>query len=123
MIAQVEDGLSSLRLDWNNPAIEFYRQIGASFLDQWRTMKSPKASGRCRQRGKLLPESTDKRPHHRRGAGRIEAAWQCARQTFPSNFSEIRPTRSTPAHQTADFAELVCSNSLNPTARIQRPGY
>src|SRR3979411_1358781 len=24
----------------------------------------------------------------------------------------MRPVRSTPAHQTADFAELVCSNSL-----------
>src|SRR5208282_1059569 len=25
---------------------------------------------------------------------------------------EMRPVRSTPAHQTSDFAELVCSNSL-----------
>jgi len=40
MIAQVENcfGVRWQVLDWNNPAIEFYRQIGASFLDQWRTI-------------------------------------------------------------------------------------
>jgi GNAT superfamily N-acetyltransferase len=40
MIAQVENcfGVRWQVLDWNNPAIEFYRQIGASFLDEWKTI-------------------------------------------------------------------------------------
>jgi GNAT superfamily N-acetyltransferase len=25
-------------LDWNTPAIEFYRQLGANFLDEWKTV-------------------------------------------------------------------------------------
>jgi hypothetical protein len=25
-------------LDWNTRAIEFYRRIGAEFLDEWRTV-------------------------------------------------------------------------------------
>src|SRR5258708_40263981 len=40
------------------------------------------------------------------------AAWQCARRGVEVEVFEMRPQRSTPAHQTADFAELVCSNSL-----------
>jgi GNAT superfamily N-acetyltransferase len=26
-------------LDWNTPAIEFYRAMGAEFLDEWRTVR------------------------------------------------------------------------------------
>src|SRR6266567_6936477 len=46
------------------------------------------------------------------GLAGSEAAWQCARRGVPVELCEMRPVRSTPAHQTADFAELVCSNSL-----------
>ncbi len=46
------------------------------------------------------------------GLAGSEAAWQCARRGFDVELFEMRPVRSTPAHQTADFAELVCSNSL-----------
>src|SRR5713101_725021 len=46
------------------------------------------------------------------GLAGSEAAWQCARRGIPVELWEMRPVRSTPAHQTADFAELVCSNSL-----------
>src|SRR6266567_3307667 len=46
------------------------------------------------------------------GLAGCEAAWQCARRGVPVELCEMRPVRSTPAHQTADFAELVCSNSL-----------
>ena len=51
---------------------------------------------------------------HVLGAGLAgsEAAWQIARAGLPCVLSEMRPVRSTEAHQTADFAELVCSNSL-----------
>src|SRR6202047_1194656 len=46
------------------------------------------------------------------GLAGSEAAWQCARRGMAVELCEMRPVRSTPAHQTADFAELVCSNSL-----------
>ena len=44
------------------------------------------------------------------GLAGSEAAWQCARRGFDVELFEMRPVRSTPAHQTADFAELVCSD-------------
>jgi GNAT superfamily N-acetyltransferase len=39
-IAQQEDcfGLRWEVLDWNTSAIEFYRKLGATFLDEWRTL-------------------------------------------------------------------------------------
>ena len=46
------------------------------------------------------------------GLAGSEAAWQCARRGLAVELYEMRPVRSTPAHQTAHFAELVCSNSL-----------
>jgi methylenetetrahydrofolate--tRNA-(uracil-5-)-methyltransferase len=41
-----------------------------------------------------------------------EAAWQIARAGHRVRLFEMRPTRRTPAHQTDDLCELVCSNSL-----------
>src|ERR1700733_10636472 len=35
--------------------------------------------------------------------------------------SEMRPVRSTEAHQTSDFAELVCSNSLKSESENSAP--
>ena len=46
------------------------------------------------------------------GLAGCEAAWQCARRGVAVELYEMRPVRSTPAHQTGEFAELVCSNSL-----------
>ncbi|HEX4784811.1 MAG TPA: methylenetetrahydrofolate--tRNA-(uracil(54)-C(5))-methyltransferase (FADH(2)-oxidizing) TrmFO [Candidatus Sulfotelmatobacter sp.] len=46
------------------------------------------------------------------GLAGSEAAWQCARRGLEVELYEMRPVRPTPAHQTSDFAELVCSNSL-----------
>lgn len=46
------------------------------------------------------------------GLAGCEAALQCARQGVPVRFYEMRPEIMTPAHQTGDVAELVCSNSL-----------
>jgi methylenetetrahydrofolate--tRNA-(uracil-5-)-methyltransferase len=46
------------------------------------------------------------------GLAGSEAAWQLAQQGIPVNLFEMRPEKSTPAHQTNLFAELVCSNSL-----------
>jgi methylenetetrahydrofolate--tRNA-(uracil-5-)-methyltransferase len=41
-----------------------------------------------------------------------EAALTIARLGQEVDLYEMRPVRTTPAHQTADFGELVCSNSL-----------
>jgi methylenetetrahydrofolate--tRNA-(uracil-5-)-methyltransferase len=55
------------------------------------------------------------------GLAGSEAAWQCARRGFDVELFEMRPVRSTPAHQTADFAELVCSNSLKSDSENTAP--
>ena len=55
------------------------------------------------------------------GLAGAEAAWQCARHGVEVELFEMRPVRSTPAHQTADFAELVCSNSLKSDSENTAP--
>src|SRR6516225_3997045 len=55
------------------------------------------------------------------GLAGSEAAWQCARRGLDVELFEMRPMRSTPAHQTADFAELVCSNSLKSDSENTAP--
>ena len=55
------------------------------------------------------------------GLAGSEAAWQCARRGVPVELFEMRPVRSTPAHQTEDFAELVCSNSLKSESENTAP--
>ncbi len=46
------------------------------------------------------------------GLAGAEAAWQLAKRGINVALYEMRPRRTTPAHKTGDFAELVCSNSL-----------
>jgi len=46
------------------------------------------------------------------GLAGSEAAWQAARLGERVMLYEMRPEKMTPAHQTAGFAELVCSNSF-----------
>ena len=55
------------------------------------------------------------------GLAGTEAAWQCARRGIAVELWEMRPVRSTPAHQTDDFAELVCSNSLKSDSENTAP--
>src|SRR3954464_13345656 len=50
------------------------------------------------------------------GLAGSEAAWQCSRRGVEVDLFEMRPVRQTPAHQTQEFAELVCSNSLKSTS-------
>ena len=50
-----------------------------------------------------------------------EAALQAARRGCYVDLYEMRPIRSTEAHQTADFAELVCSNSLKSESENTAP--
>jgi methylenetetrahydrofolate--tRNA-(uracil-5-)-methyltransferase len=46
------------------------------------------------------------------GLAGCEAAWQIAEAGINADIYEMRPKQMTPAHHTALFAELVCSNSL-----------
>ncbi|MDF3075930.1 MAG: trmFO [Alphaproteobacteria bacterium] len=46
------------------------------------------------------------------GLAGSEAAWQLARASVPVSLHEMRPHRSTEAHETDNLAELVCSNSF-----------
>src|SRR5271170_3102231 len=55
------------------------------------------------------------------GLAGSEAAWQCARRGVEVDVFEMRPVRSTAAHQTGDFAELVCSNSLKSDTENTAP--
>jgi methylenetetrahydrofolate--tRNA-(uracil-5-)-methyltransferase len=55
------------------------------------------------------------------GLAGSEAAWQCARRGIAVQLFEMRPVHSTPAHQTANFAELVCSNSLKSDTENTAP--
>ncbi len=46
------------------------------------------------------------------GLAGSEAAWQLAERGFAVRLYEMKPNKMSPAHHCADFAELVCSNSL-----------
>ena len=46
------------------------------------------------------------------GLAGCEAAWQLASRGVPVTLIEMKPHAFTPAHHSAGFAELVCSNSL-----------
>ncbi|MBT9332503.1 methylenetetrahydrofolate--tRNA-(uracil(54)-C(5))-methyltransferase (FADH(2)-oxidizing) TrmFO [Paracidobacterium acidisoli] len=50
-----------------------------------------------------------------------EAALVAARMGVEVDLYEMRPVRSTPAHETADFGELVCSNSLKSESENTAP--
>jgi len=55
------------------------------------------------------------------GLAGSEAAWQCARRGVDVELFEMRPVKLTPAHQTENFAELVCSNSLKSDSENTAP--
>ena len=46
------------------------------------------------------------------GLAGSEAAWQLAKRGIRVRLIEMKPKKMTPAHVSADFAELVCSNSF-----------
>ncbi|MGH8056795.1 MAG: FAD-dependent oxidoreductase, partial [Candidatus Entotheonellia bacterium] len=56
------------------------------------------------------------------GLAGSKAAWQAASHGLNVVLYEMRPVRSTPAHQTAWLAELVCSNSLKSASLSTAPG-
>src|SRR5271169_5367828 len=55
------------------------------------------------------------------GLAGSEAAWQVARAGLHAVLYEMRPMRSTAAHQTGRLAELVCSNSLKSESESTAP--
>ncbi|WP_350344941.1 methylenetetrahydrofolate--tRNA-(uracil(54)-C(5))-methyltransferase (FADH(2)-oxidizing) TrmFO [Proteinivorax tanatarense] len=56
------------------------------------------------------------------GLAGCECAWQLANMGFKVELYEMRPKNTTPAHKTAYFAELVCSNSLRANATTNAVG-
>ncbi len=56
------------------------------------------------------------------GLAGSEAAWQIAQQGVRVRLYEMRPHLPTPAHETGDFAELVCSNSLGSSLETTAGG-
>jgi methylenetetrahydrofolate--tRNA-(uracil-5-)-methyltransferase len=46
------------------------------------------------------------------GLAGCEAAWQLLKRGYAVKLIEMKPERSSPAHTSPLFAELVCSNSL-----------
>src|SRR5918993_2750120 len=66
----------------------------------------------------------DPGPVHVTGGGLAgsEAAWQLAQRACRVVLHEMRPVRQTPAHQTENFAELVCSNTFKSTETTNAHG-
>ena len=56
------------------------------------------------------------------GLAGSEATWQLAKRGIGVDLYEMRPVLKTPVHQTSDFAELVCSNSLRGNDLDQAAG-
>jgi methylenetetrahydrofolate--tRNA-(uracil-5-)-methyltransferase len=56
------------------------------------------------------------------GLAGSEAAWQLLRQGIAVKLFEMRPLKTTGAHKTGDFAELVCSNTLKSLDESSAPG-
>jgi methylenetetrahydrofolate--tRNA-(uracil-5-)-methyltransferase len=56
------------------------------------------------------------------GLAGCEAAWQAARRGMEVTLYEMKPVRFSPAHQSEEFAELVCSNSLRSNIQLNAVG-
>lgn len=56
------------------------------------------------------------------GLAGTEAAWQIARAGVPVVLHEMRPQQMSPAHHSAELAELVCSNSFGAMASDRSAG-
>ena len=56
------------------------------------------------------------------GLAGTEAAWQIAKAGLPVRLVEMRPVKRSPAHHSAEFAELVCSNSFGALSADRAAG-
>ena len=56
------------------------------------------------------------------GLAGTEAAWQIASSGVSVTLIEMRPIKRSPAHHSAEFAELVCSNSFGALSSDRAAG-
>src|SRR5436190_9874033 len=56
------------------------------------------------------------------GLAGSECAFQLAQKGHQVYLHEMRPVKMTPAHQTSNLAELVCSNSFRSSAPVNAVG-
>lgn len=56
------------------------------------------------------------------GLAGCEAAWYLANKGINVDLYEMRPLKTTGAHKTSNFAELVCSNSLRADGLLNGVG-
>ena len=56
------------------------------------------------------------------GLAGTEATWQIASSGVPVTLVEMRPIKRSPAHHSAEFAELVCSNSFGALSSDRAAG-
>ena len=56
------------------------------------------------------------------GLAGTEATWQIASSGVPVTLVEMRPLKRSPAHHSAEFAELVCSNSFGALSSDRAAG-
>lgn len=56
------------------------------------------------------------------GLAGCEAAYQAAKRGVAVHLYEMKPIRFSPAHHSAQFAELVCSNSLRSDETVNAVG-
>ena len=56
------------------------------------------------------------------GLAGCEAAWQLAESGISVELLEMKPDKMSPAHRSANFAELVCSNSFRSDEKSNAPG-
>ena len=57
------------------------------------------------------------------GLAGSEAAWQIAQAGYSVRLFEMKPQKFSPAHKSAGFAELICSNSLKAAHRQRRRAF
>ena len=95
-------------LGWNQSAIDVYQSLGAEFLTAGDWMSFEENLLNVWQINR-----NDASAHHRARLAGCEAAWAVFSTRRRSQLVRDATSVSTPAHQTSDFAELVCSNSLN----------
>lgn len=57
------------------------------------------------------------------GLAGCEACWQLIKRGIPVKLVEMRPLKSSDAHHSDQFAELVCSNSLRSDSLQNAVGY
>jgi GNAT superfamily N-acetyltransferase len=125
----IEKGCERLQwevLDWNTPAIDFYRAMGAEFLDEWRNVRLNGEAIR-RLAGKTedsrLPPISAQPPHEpepvRGGPGRAEmdgARGDFTRPPFRQNAGDPESRKSMGRGDCGD-GERECSPTLSQKAR------